>query len=117
MEIAEAKKGNVMVVEIVGRVDSTNADVLQTRLLKLAETETIVLIDCQRLDYISSAGLGALLHLLKTLQKKAGRCLLCGLGASIREVFDISGFSKLFPILATQEEALREAGRDSPCQK
>jgi len=113
MEIAEAKKGNVMVVEIIGRVDSTNADVLQARLLKLAETETIFLIDCLRLDYISSAGLGALLHLLKILQKKAGRCLLSGLGASIREVFDISGFSKLFPILASQEEALRAAGMNS----
>lgn len=113
MEIVEAKKGNVMVVELIGRVDSTNSDVLQARLLKLAETETIFLIDCLRLDYISSAGLGALLHLLKTLQKKAGRCLLCGLGASIREVFDISGFSKLFPILASQEEALRAAGTNS----
>jgi len=107
MEIYEAKKGEVMVVEIKGRVDSTNYDVLQDRLVKLAENEKTILLDCAHLDYISSAGLGVLLLLLKTMQKKGGRCLLCSLNARIREVFDISGFSKLFPITATQEEALK----------
>ena len=107
MDICEAKKGDVMVVEIIGRADSNNADVLRRKLVSLAESEKSILIDCAGLEYISSAGLGVLLLSLKTMQKKGGVLRLCCLNERIREVFDISGFTQIFTILAAREDALR----------
>ena len=42
----------------------------------------------------------------KELTKVNGSIKLCGLSSTLRDVFDISGFSKLFEITATVEEAL-----------
>ena len=46
------------------------------------------------------------LLIAKELSKVSCTIKLCGLSTTLRDVFDISGFSKLFEITATVEEAL-----------
>jgi anti-anti-sigma factor len=109
MDIKENRKGAFMVLSLSGRLDSFQAEGAKQRLLDICGGEKRVLVDCTGLEYISSAGLGVFLLLLKTMRKKEGEFWICGLNERIREVFEISGLHKVFTLYKSQEEALAAA--------
>ncbi len=65
-----------------------------------------VLIDCEELRFISSAGLRAVLMTAKMLMNRNARFALCSLSEPIRDVFRISGFDKVVAIHPSRTEAL-----------
>lgn len=81
-----------------GRIDSSNAGDVEKALLNTAEAYPEIVLKLTALDYISSAGLRALLALQKALVKKGGRLTLRGVSEGIREVFELTGFSNLLNI-------------------
>ena len=105
MTIRESKSGPFALLEIGGRVDSLNAEALKAGVEELGRREARILVDCRALEYIGSAGLGALLVLLKLVRKQAGTLRLFGLSPHIAEVFTIAGFDKLFAIFPDLESA------------
>jgi anti-sigma B factor antagonist len=107
MKIREDKIDEFALLEVSGRVDSENAETLRKFLMDLGGREQRILIDCTGMDYISSTGLGAMLMLLKVIQKKGGTLRLFGLSPRIAEVFGISGFDKFFPIFPDLDAARR----------
>ena len=107
MDIQEEKKGQVVVLKINGRLDSTNASQLDTRIAGLIDRkEKQILLDCSQLGYVSSSGLRVFLTGLKKMNAIQGKFLICSLQGPISEVFDISGFSGIFSIYGSQAEAL-----------
>ena len=107
MDIQEEKKGQVVVLKINGRLDSTNASQLDKRIAGLIDRkEKQILLDCSQLGYVSSSGLRVFLMGLKKLNAIQGKFLICSLQEPISEVFDISGFSGIFSIYGSQAEAL-----------
>ncbi|MDF2233949.1 STAS domain-containing protein [Albimonas sp. CAU 1670] len=108
MEIQTETEGGVAVIRPVGRVDSNSARALEEALLPRFDGSEPVLVDFAALSYISSAGLRVLL-LGARRSKATGVALgLCGMSAPVREVFDISGFAKLFRIWPDAPTALAE---------
>ena len=106
MDIAEAKTNGVVVLSLNGRVDASNAATLEQKILALiAAGEKRLVIDCAQLQYMSSAGLRVLLVAAKRLSND-GKLGIAALSNSIRDVFDIAGFSSIFQIYRTQEEAV-----------
>jgi anti-sigma B factor antagonist len=105
MTVREGKIDSFALLEIIGRVTSENSETLKEYLQELGKREQRVLIDCSALEYISSTGLGALLILLKLIQKKEGTLRLFSLSPRIAEVFKISGFDKFFPIFPSLDAA------------
>ena len=63
-------------------------------------------LDFSGVNFISSAGLRAILLIAKRLEPIGGKVKLCGLNATLMDVFEISGFSKLFVIVPTVAEAI-----------
>ncbi len=107
MDIGESKAGAVFVLEPTGRLDSANARSFEERVLSaLDQGEKTLLIDFDKLDYISSAGLRVLLMGAKRLQQSGGTIALCTLNPSIREVFEISGFLAIFAVHDDRAAAL-----------
>ncbi len=106
MEIQEQLQGNVLVLEPVGRLDSLTCREFETRLLAALNANGAVVVDCTELDYISSAGLRVLLVAAKQNRTTGGRLALAALRDSLREVFDISGFSAIFAIHPTVAAAV-----------
>jgi anti-anti-sigma factor len=83
-----------------GRVDSATAGDMEKALAGVFATSgQRVVLDLSGLDYISSAGLRIVLMLAKRAKQTQGRLLLCGLAASVREVFEISGFLKILDVV------------------
>ena len=115
MKIHEGKIDSFTLLEVSGRVDSENAETLKKYLVDLGKREQHILIDCSALDYISSTGLGALLLLLKLIQKGGGTLRLFGLSPRITEVFGISGFDQFFPIFLDLDAALHSDTQGNHC--
>ena len=107
MSVTFESVGTVLVVDLLGRLDSANSAVVEAQLLeRVMGGEGAVLLDLGRLDYISSAGLRVVLVVAKRM-KQAGRPLvLCGLQPNIRDVFEISGFLGILDVAAKRNEAL-----------
>ncbi|MDQ5911630.1 MAG: anti-sigma factor antagonist [Pseudomonadota bacterium] len=106
MDIQEQRQGNVMVLGPVGRLDSLSCRDFEARLLGALNESKAVLVDCTGLEYISSAGLRSLLVAAKQARAASSQLALAALRDNPREVFEISGFSAIFAIHATVEEAL-----------
>jgi anti-anti-sigma factor len=99
MEISEARREQIVVLRLRGRLDASNAGMLAVRLRASIDAgERRFVVDAERLDYVDSAGLQTLLVAAKRLQPLAGRIVLSALGEPIRRIFDIAGLSMLFEI-------------------
>lgn len=86
-------------LRLEGRIDSSNATQVQETLLKAAEQSNDILLNFKNLDYISSAGLRALLVLQKQMNRKRGSVALCNVSQGVREVFELTGFINLLNII------------------
>jgi anti-anti-sigma factor len=92
LAIEYAADGSVVVS---GRLDAAQAATAQSF---LDGVEGTVTLDCSRLDYISSAGLGVLLKTQKRLLASNGKLRLSGLKPHLHDIFTYSGFDQLFEI-------------------
>ena len=109
MELKKTKEGEITLVTIAGRLDSTNYIGVEKRLTAIVDKdERILLLDCTDLEFISSAGLRTLLGILKKMTAVEGKFSLCSLSDKIKKVFEMSGFHKLFTIYGTRSEALKD---------
>lgn len=107
MEVTVKKDSKCSLVEVKGRLDTTNYLELENEFNKLiADGENNLLVDCTHLDYVSSSGLRVFLVALKTLTKTNGKFLLFGLQENVKEIFEISGFISIFKVYEKKEEAI-----------
>ena len=107
MDITTRTQNDVTIVAFVGSLDSKTSPQAQQALDGiLAGGGRKLLIDFTALDYISSAGLRVLLGAAKRLSGAGSALRLFGLNESVREVFQISGFSTIFAVSATETDAL-----------
>jgi anti-anti-sigma factor len=101
--------GDVLVVRPIGRLDNASSPELERALREqLSRGVKHVLFDLADLDYISSAGLRAVLVAGKGVRAAQGRLVLAGPREAVRDVIDMSGFATLFAVCADAEEALRQ---------
>lgn len=98
MDIRRGQRDGVLVLEVEGRIDTvTNAE-LQKEILASFQTETQVILDFARVEYISSAGLRALLIGQKTASAKQGKMAIVNVGEAIMKVLKMSGFDGILTI-------------------
>ncbi len=98
MTIQETREGDVITLAIDGRVDTTNAPELQDAVLNAFQKGSNIVLDMEKLAYISSAGLRALLIGQKTATSKGGSQKLIHVGDMIMEIFETTGFSDILTI-------------------
>ena len=94
----EIKKNNQeTIIEIVGRLDTITAPVLDKTINEdIGDTKNLVL-DVKGMEYISSAGLRVLLSAQKKMQK-IGSMKVTGVCEEVMEVFEMTGFADILVI-------------------
>jgi len=108
MNITTDNTDTAMVLHLEGRLDALTSAEFEKKALSLIQTSgQPMLLDFTALEYISSAGLRALLIVAKELKRHDFSLLLCSLNESILEVFRISGFDSIMPIFGSVEEGLK----------
>ena len=105
MQIEERNLAGVLVIAANGRLDSNTAATLDAALSGPAKTAPRLVVDLRSVGYVSSAGLRVLLKAAKLARASGQKLALSGLAPSVREVFDVSGFTRLFQIADTPEAA------------
>jgi len=109
--ITESHSGDICVVSLAGRIDSSNANDFMTRLNGLISSgEKSILVDFANVLYLTSAAFRALLVATDEAERSATRFSLCDLASHVRELFEMGGLVDAFTILGSREEALARMG-------
>lgn len=107
MQISIKTTDEIKVLEFDGKLDTHTFSHAQDHLSELIEKgERKILVNLEKLDYISSAGLRVLLIAAKQLKPDGGEIRICSLNDVVKEVFDISGFVTIFKVFVSESEAL-----------
>jgi stage II sporulation protein AA (anti-sigma F factor antagonist) len=94
------------IVRLSGRLDTVTAPQCELKFRALLADDLRVVLDCDGLDYISSAGLRSLLVMSDLVSEKNGRMCLTNLNPNVRSVFDISGCNRALEAKDSVEEAI-----------
>ena len=106
MNIDEERVDDVVVVRMVGRLDTSTAPQAQASLDRVVDAGAqVVVVDLVGVDFMSSAGLRVLLAAAKRLRPK-GSLRLFGLNPTVKDVFVVSGFSMIVPVCEDESTAL-----------
>jgi len=110
MNVRLEKLGPVTLVIPEGRLDFATAAAFETQLQDVlggaGAAPAALIIDGAALDYVSSAGLRAILLAARGSQKAGTAFALCALKPAVREVFDLSGFSQIIALHPDRATAL-----------
>ena len=96
MEIFHRIDKDILYIAIEGRIDASNASLAEERIFQIKKENSgkHVVIDADKLEYISSAGLRVILRLRKEEPKLA----IINVAADVYEVFDMTGFTDMVTV-------------------
>jgi anti-sigma B factor antagonist len=107
MEITTQEFQRVAVVSVSGRVDSATSPELESRLRELVEADkTQIVLDLRNVEYMSSAGLRAMVSTLKAVKRANGDLRVASPSPRVEEVLRLAGLTSIFSIHPNQEEAV-----------
>ncbi|MCB2205996.1 STAS domain-containing protein [bacterium] len=106
MEIERIINGEVITLHLIGSFDSNTAPMVEEQFNSAFDQGARhVVASFEKVDYVSSAGLRILLASTKKLRREGGDLHVCTLNQTTKSVFDISGFSTILKVFASEEEA------------
>jgi anti-anti-sigma factor len=111
LDINREVTNGMAIYRIAGRIDGVTTPELES-----AVTSTInggtprVIFDMRAVTYVSSAGLRVILSTAKRAKAAQGGLAIFGLQSEVNEVFEISGFQNMFPIVSDENEARSRLG-------
>ena len=97
MKIDFKKNDTHLCVSLDGRMDAVSAPDFERFLADHMDGVTLLTINCEKLAYISSAGLRVILKAQKAMAAKGGMTLK-NVNETIMEIFEITGFSDILTI-------------------
>src|SRR5229473_6744925 len=107
MEIGERRLGSTIVLRPEGRLDSVTSPAFQEQLLTAVQSGLVdIVVDFSAVEYVSSAGLRGLMTAAKVKPKEL-RLAAIGLNPVVQEIFTISRFHHVLPVLHSLEEVTR----------
>lgn len=106
MKLTNHKENDYFILEIDGDLDASSCIVLDNAISEaVSQGEKKIIIDCSRLNYISSAGLGVFMSYLQDFENNSISMALFNLSEKVKNVFQILGLDQLIKIVNTKEDA------------
>jgi len=107
MEITKQEEHGIVSIAIKGRLDADSSQEAEKFVKEaLAGQTNRVLFNLGALEYLSSAGLRVLLSAAKEMRRRDGKIVLCSLNEFVKEIFEVSGFQSLIPIVDSVESGI-----------
>ncbi len=97
LKIDMTQNGAEYTFTLDGRLDTMTSPKLNSKINEIINNADKLVMDLKELEFISSAGLRVLLGALQAIEDK-GEMVIINLSPAVREVFDLTGFSRLFNI-------------------
>lgn len=99
----------VNIVDLNGYLDAHTAPELENALTKLIdERKYNVVVNFEKLSYISSAGLGVFMAFIETMRENKGDIKFCSMSSKIYNIFDLLGFPVLYEFYNDEIEAIKK---------
>jgi anti-sigma B factor antagonist len=115
--IQRATQGELAVLSLEGYLDAHTAPEFENAVQKEIDAgHRRLIVNCERLTYISSAGLGVFMSFLEEIREAGGDIKICGPSPKVMQVFEILGFPALFDMLPDLPAAVRRYA-DAPVRK
>jgi anti-sigma B factor antagonist len=106
MNVTSRQIEHYTILETSGRLDTdTSRDFEQVCTTTIEEGARHLIVDLGGVDFVSSAGLRAILATAKRLKPMGGGLAICRLAPAVQDVFRISGFGRLMPVVEDVEAA------------
>jgi anti-sigma B factor antagonist len=106
VEITTHTDSATFTIHVNGEVDASSSIFLDNALEEAFSTGQHILVDLEKLDYISSAGLGVFISRLEEVKDKEIFLILYGMNDNVKQVFNILGLESLLVIKKDRQEAL-----------
>jgi anti-sigma B factor antagonist len=107
MNIQKRMAGDVTILSLDGRLDLTSASALKEASKDvLSSSNKKMVLNLDRVDFINSSGLGALVSILKEVRNSQGSMKLTNLAPYVKEIFDITQLSNIFDIFPDESQAI-----------
>lgn len=107
MELATKELGAVTVVAVTGSIDGLTADRLQDALEgEVRGGRSKLVVDFAAVEYTSSAGLRALLAVMKEARRAGGDFRLAAVRPDVARVLELSGFTSILKLFPGVDEAV-----------
>lgn len=102
----DSSRQDVVLIELEGFLDAHTFENLETLFEDLNRQDKFkLMVDLNRLRYVSSAGAGVFIGALGVCQENEGNIALIRPSPEVKEIFDLLGVFHIFPIASTPEEA------------
>ena len=106
MRIETRRVHDVLIIEMIGRLDSVSAGDAEDRILNIVQDEEgRILLNLEKVAYVSSAGLRVILRAAKLLQENRGELKICNARGGVRDVFEVFDLHSLIKVYDTEKEA------------
>ncbi len=110
MEVTIRDESDTKIIMLQGKLDTNSTPDVESEINSLLDSGTNkLLINFENLSYISSTGLRLLLATAKRLQSSEGDLRVCSLNEMATEVFELSGFTSIINVFASEQEALGDS--------
>ena len=108
LDFEDREVNGVTVVDFFGKMNTSTSPEAEKFINQLIEKgANNILINLEELDFISSTGLRVILSTGKKLSRSDGKLLICNPNITVKDVLDMSGFSQMFGVFESEEEALK----------
>lgn len=106
LDIDVKNNGSSCLLAVSGEIDVYTSPLLKSRLAQaIDEGCTDLVVDLERVSFIDSSGLGALVSGLRRVKERSGSLRVVCTKENILKVFRITGLDKVFPIVSNPQEA------------
>lgn len=109
MKVTTEITKRAVIHRLSGRLDTATSPAAEKTIMQaLSPEQSRIVLDMREVAYVSSAGLRIVLLVAKQAKAAQGALALFGMQPGVREVFDISGFSRILSILPSEAEAIAQ---------
>ncbi|MCC5919927.1 MAG: STAS domain-containing protein [Cyclobacteriaceae bacterium] len=104
---------DICILEISGEIDASSSIHLDNAMKKaVSEGFKKIIVDCDQLEYISSAGLGVFMSYIQEFKNLKISLVLSGLNENVFSVFEILGLDQLLVLEDTVEKAKKKVNEN-----
>jgi anti-sigma B factor antagonist len=107
MQIGTRQVDGMTVIDMVGRLDTSTSGDAYDEMVGIAKSGvTKVVLNLDKMEYVSSAGLRVILTAAKLLKSSKGEMKICHANGVVKEVLETSGFNHIIDIYDEEKDAI-----------
>jgi anti-sigma B factor antagonist len=109
MELKIRKNGEIYIIDVDGEMDLYNSYKLKELVMKMLEKKVDkFIINLDKVDYIDSSGIGALIYICSTVKKMDLKLFISNIHGSVKKVIELTKLMGYFPITNSIEDAIKQ---------